>query len=58
MEPVTITITDELELAGALRARCYRLTGEIANLTDDADLDTIIGGTDSDQIAGMSSSKL
>ena len=46
MEPKTITITDETEFAGVLRARCFAQVGYIHNLGNDAELDGIIVAMD------------
>ncbi len=50
LDPVTITITDTLELGGYQRARCHRLAAEISNLGDDYDLSNQIEHVDSEQL--------
>jgi hypothetical protein len=46
MEPVTITITDDYELAGVLRVRCHMRAIEIENLVSGSSLDDIVDDTD------------
>ncbi len=46
MEPVTVTITDRLELAGYQRARCHRLSADISSRA----LDLIVERADSESV--------
>ena len=52
MEPVTVTLTTEYELAGYQRVRCYALAVEIRNLADEVDLGNIVAGS-TDERAGV-----
>lgn len=49
MNPVTVTITDEYELAGYQRARCHNLVGKIRNLADEQDLGNLVQGTEDER---------
>jgi len=53
MEPVTVTLATEYELAGYQRVRCYALAAEIRDLADEVDLGNIVAGSTDEQAAAL-----